>query len=950
MRRSSLQASVGSRTLSANEIIAADVNKLSGVTPLDASYILQKAVGLIDVPFQGAGAVWQFMPEDRGYAQIDSDLTAQDFTAILIGDVSANWTASAGAPLGGTAAEMTMAGSEVEQVPLGDSTPELHIARVESRLGEEVVVPFEIVRSGADVYSVDATLSYDPTELDLISTAAGTAGTGLSFAVNEATPGLIQIGMASGSPFALDGALLDFRFEVLGTLAASADVTFQSARLNEQADTATLEDGAVEDTTAPTVTALLPADGSVIAATSIEVDVTFSETVVGVDATDLVLSGTAGGAVGTPANQGGNTWRFPITGLAPGLLDLSLAPDAGDIEDAAGIDLANAQWSYSVGLDFGDAPSAYPTLLADNGARHFASGPTIGVNRDFESDGQPNATGTGDDDAGTPVDEDGVTFGSIRVGQLGATVTVNVQNAPSGAKLDAWIDFNDDGIWSGVSEQIADNVSVVNGDNTITFDVPSNIVSAGTYARFRLSSIGDLGPAGLAEDGEVEDYAVEILPGVIHLDATEGDDTIVVTPGEAGGLWHEVQVTTGENTQTYTYNPAAIDEIHINALGGNDRITIYGTAENEIVTLEPGSVDMVGGTYEVHGVNVEDIAVDTASGDDTVTMTGSDGSNRLYSYGDYATLSDSTKSFQYRVDGAESVVVDVPGNGRDYAYLYDTPGKDKLVADPAQATLKRRFGTAEETETAASGFQRVYVYATQGDTDEAVLTASADTRNRFYGYADYSILTESRRSFYFYARGFDTVTGNSLGDGYTYAYLHDSSGTDTLTASPTSAEMDRPAPWADTTANGFQRVYAYSTRGGDDTAELTGTTTGGNQYRGYPTYSTLTDSGRSFYHYARGFSSVTAIGSSSDTSTDRAYLYDSAGDDTFKADFRNSETNEYEGGYLTDETAGEAGTYKNWVKYFDLVYARSSDRDTEDEIDVTDEELLAYDLIRSGTW
>ena len=94
--------------------------------------------------------------------------------------------------------------------------------------------------------------------------------------------------------------------------------------------------------------------------------------------------------------------------------------------------------------DFGDAPAPYPTLLAANGARHDASGPTLGTNRDTEADGQPSATATGDDLAGTPDDEDGVTFGSIRVGQLGATVTVNVQNAPGGAKLDAWIDFNGD--------------------------------------------------------------------------------------------------------------------------------------------------------------------------------------------------------------------------------------------------------------------------------------------------------------------------------------------------------------------------------------------------------------------------------------------------------------------------------------------------------------------------
>ena len=82
--------------------------------------------------------------------------------------------------------------------------------------------------------------------------------------------------------------------------------------------------------------------------------------------------------------------------------------------------------------DFGDAPAPYPTLLAGNGARHDASGPTLGANRDTAADGQPKATATGDYTSGVSDDEDGVTFGSIRVGQLASTVTVNKQ-ARSGA-------------------------------------------------------------------------------------------------------------------------------------------------------------------------------------------------------------------------------------------------------------------------------------------------------------------------------------------------------------------------------------------------------------------------------------------------------------------------------------------------------------------------------------
>ena len=166
-------------------------------------------------------------------------------------------------------------------------------------------------------------------------------------------------------------------------------------------------------------------------------------------------------------------------------------------------------------FDFGDAPSPYATLLSEDGARHTATGPTLGTHRDMEADGQPTATANGDDAAGRLSDEDGVDFGGdIRVGQLDGLVTVHVGNAPSGAKLDAWIDFNGDGSWGGPFERIADSVSVADGDNTITFDVPSWAIVGNTFARFRLSTVGGLGVKGEAADGEVEDYAVAVIPPV----------------------------------------------------------------------------------------------------------------------------------------------------------------------------------------------------------------------------------------------------------------------------------------------------------------------------------------------------------------------------------------------------------------------------------------------------
>jgi len=74
--------------------------------------------------------------------------------------------------------------------------------------------------------------------------------------------------------------------------------------------------------------------------------------------------------------------------------------------------------------DFGDAPLPYPTTLAEGGAEHVITvgAPKLGATVDTESDGTHSAAADADG-----ADEDGVTFGTMMVGALGATLTVNVQ-------------------------------------------------------------------------------------------------------------------------------------------------------------------------------------------------------------------------------------------------------------------------------------------------------------------------------------------------------------------------------------------------------------------------------------------------------------------------------------------------------------------------------------------
>ncbi|MFT5523674.1 MAG: hypothetical protein ACI9HK_001622, partial [Pirellulaceae bacterium] len=164
------------------------------------------------------------------------------------------------------------------------------------------------------------------------------------------------------------------------------------------------------------------------------------------------------------------------------------------------------------GIDYGDAPATYPTL-GDVGARHqIVAGFHLGAGADADADlnGQPTDLADGDDIDEGGDDDDGVIFTSLmlpgEVAEVEVTATISFGNG----LLDAWIDFNVDGDFNDLGERIFASQVVVDGVNNLTFAVPALAQLDSTYARFRLSTVGNLAPGGFAEDGEVEDYRVRI--------------------------------------------------------------------------------------------------------------------------------------------------------------------------------------------------------------------------------------------------------------------------------------------------------------------------------------------------------------------------------------------------------------------------------------------------------
>jgi hypothetical protein len=212
-----LQHDAGLIVLSEYEFLAGDVNKNGLVTSMDAYYILQYVVDLIPLPFPGAGVVWDFVPSDRVYSELSSDMSDQDFTAILLGDPSGSWN------------------SEISNQP--SLLPELKTAelKLEADAPDQYgVVSVQVVVNQIDfpLYSLDLHLSYDADLATILKIEKTDATEGWLMMANKLDAGILKIGMASSEPLEEPISLLTLQFALPDPSRASM-LTATMAHLNE---------------------------------------------------------------------------------------------------------------------------------------------------------------------------------------------------------------------------------------------------------------------------------------------------------------------------------------------------------------------------------------------------------------------------------------------------------------------------------------------------------------------------------------------------------------------------------------------------------------------------------------------------------------------------------------------------------------------------------------------
>lgn len=513
-------------------------------------------------------------------------------------------------------------------------------------------------------------------------------------------------------------------------------------------------------------------------------------------------------------------------------------------------------------LDYGDAPAPYPTLLADNGARHLITpGLRLGALADAEPNGRPSAQANGDDTYISD-DEDGVVFNTPLAVGASATITVT---ASGPGKLDAWIDFNQDGDWNDPGERIFTHRDVVGGTNVLTFNVPAEALLGTTFARFRLSSAGVDAPTGYAPDGEVEDYAVNITTSSTQV--SQQGRRVIIT---GSALNDNISVSTVGNVHlivvngtNYSYNVSDIDEVQFDGADGEDTITLIGTSAAETFLFTPNTARMTRTGFTVSAVNVERMIADGSGGLDAAQLYDSAGDDVLEIRPGHATMSGPGYSYDLTnvafVHGYASL-------GNDSADLYGTPGDDSLTATQTEARLNSTNYVAR-----AKFFDRVRVFA-DGGTDDATITGSngADAIQ-----ARPTATTVSNASVEISVTDFENVTILG-GGGDDVAQLYDSPDNDLFVAKPGLSTLSGPG--YSITVQDVPIVHAYALAGGLDAAQLYDTA-GDDLVVMTPEYTRIT--GSNYLARAKFFDFVHAY--SANGGFDTAKLYGSAGNDVLTA-------------------------------------------------------------------
>jgi photosystem II stability/assembly factor-like uncharacterized protein len=248
--------------LSTAQQLAADASDNGGVSAFDASIIARTAAG---IPNTGVAGTWKFLPSSLTFNSLGADQSNQNLTAVLVGDVSGNWS-----PAGPTSMRAGAAGGAITVSLPSKEDPASGASTIPITVGDTT-------GEGLGAYSLDIT--FDPSVLQPQATPYDTAGTlssGWSISPNTSTPGHLVLNAFHTSDLSGQGILLNLKFKVVGGSGAQSPLTWVNFAFNEGNPAANGVSGSFTATGAAAVKrivgTIVASDGTPIAGAVVRLD------------------------------------------------------------------------------------------------------------------------------------------------------------------------------------------------------------------------------------------------------------------------------------------------------------------------------------------------------------------------------------------------------------------------------------------------------------------------------------------------------------------------------------------------------------------------------------------------------------------------------------------------------------------------------------------------------
>ncbi|MBK8465224.1 MAG: proprotein convertase P-domain-containing protein [Chloracidobacterium sp.] len=217
------------------QLIAADVSGNGEVSSFDAAMVASYAVAAPLVPL-GSSGTWRFTPLSRTYGSVEGETTNENYTALLMGEVSGNWTGSfGGRPAGSGGPERSSAVAAPHLVTPADG---------------EVLIPVSIQgAANKGIISYEFDLRYDPAVIQPQAEPVeltGTVSNRLSAVSNSSEPGLLRVAVYGALPINNSGLLLNLKFTAVGAPGSISPLTWERFTFNEGDPGTAAVDGQIE--------------------------------------------------------------------------------------------------------------------------------------------------------------------------------------------------------------------------------------------------------------------------------------------------------------------------------------------------------------------------------------------------------------------------------------------------------------------------------------------------------------------------------------------------------------------------------------------------------------------------------------------------------------------------------------------------------------------------------